>query len=165
MRERAAADSRPAPDAWQTAVRLLALRSRSTEEVRRLLARRGFGPGETAAAIQRLTVARYLDDGAFARAWLAARVRQRLGPARLARELRGKGVAEDVIAAALADVVEGSDPLEAAAEAARRKAASLAGLPRPVARRRLAGFLERKGFSADIIVALCRHHCGGEDVE
>ena len=165
MRGRAAADTRPAPDAWHTAVRLLALRSRSTEEVRRLLARHGYAPGETAAAIQRLTAARYLDDAAFARAWLATRARQRLGPARLARELKAKGLPDAVIAEALEELLQARDPREAAADAARRKVPSLAGLPRPVARRRLAGFLERKGFSAEIIVTLCRRHFGGDDVE
>ena len=115
--------------------------------------------------IQRLTVARYLDDGAFASAWLAARARQRLGPARLARELRAKGLPDAVVAEALEELLQAGDPRETAADAARRKVPSLAGLPRPVARRRLAGFLERKGFCAEIIVTLCRRHFGGDDAE
>jgi regulatory protein len=164
-RASATASGRAAPDAWQTAVRLLALRSRTSEEVRRLLTRRGFGPDDVARALARLTAARYLDDAQFTRAWLAAKTRQRLGPARLSRELRAKGVSEALIEQALDELNRSRDPLQAADDAARRKLPALARLPRPIARRRLAGFLERRGFSADIIVTLCRRYLGGEDVE
>ena len=161
-----AADERcAAPDAWQVAVRLLAVKSRSTEEIRRLLAGRGFAADAIAAAIARLTAARYLDDAEFTRAWLASTAHQRLGPARLSRALRVKGVPEPLIAQAMRELTATRSPIETAADAARRKFPSLAGLPRPVARRRLAGFLERKGFSAEIIMTLCRRHFGGDEVE
>ncbi len=158
-----AADTRRPPDAWQAAVRLLALKARSIEELRRLLEKRGFGDEEVRAAIARLAQARYLDDAEFTRAWLATRTRQRLGPARIRRELRAKGIADLVIERAMEEL--GQDPTATAADAARRKLPSLAGLPRPIARRRLAGFLERKGFSAEVILTLCRRHFGGDDVE
>jgi SOS response regulatory protein OraA/RecX len=47
-------------------------------------------------------------------------------------------------------------PRELAEAAARRKLGALGGLPAEVARRRLAGFLTRRGFAAEIILALCR---------
>ena len=144
----------------------MALRARSAEEVRRSLARRGYGRDEIAAVLARLTALRYLDDADFARTWVAARARRTAtGPARLARELRAKGVADADIGAALSAFAEEWNVAEAAAEAVRRKLPSLHGVPPTVARRRLAGFLERKGFSADIIVTLCRRHLGGEDAE
>ena len=40
--------------------------------------------------------------------------------------------------------------------AVRRKLKALAGLPPAVARRRLAGYLERRGVSPEIIIAMCR---------
>jgi SOS response regulatory protein OraA/RecX len=84
----------------------------------------------------------------------------------LARELRAKGIAEADIQAALRSLAEEWDATEAAREAVRRKLPSLRGLPAAVARRRLAAFLERRGFSAEIILAMCRAHLtGAEDYE
>ena len=140
------------PNAWGVALKQLALRARSAEEVRRSLARRGYGGDEIAAVIARLTALRYLDDADFARTWVAARARRTpTGPARLARELRAKGIAEEW------------DVSEAAAAAVRRKLPSLRGVPSGVARRRLAAFLERRGFSAEIILAICRTQFRGAE--
>jgi regulatory protein len=138
------------------AVKMLALRARSAEEIRRALARRGYGREEIAAVLARLTASRYLDDAEFARTWVTTRARRAaLGPARLARELRAKGIADADIAVALRALADEWDTADVAREAARRKLPSLQGLPSGVARRRLAAFLERRGFSAEIILALC----------
>ena len=145
------------PDAWQVALKQLAVRARTTQEVRQALRRRGYPPQEIATVIARLTAARYLDDADFARTWVTTRARRgAAAPARLAHELRTKGVAPGEIAAALSALQDEWDPGEAAGEAARRKLKSLHGLPAPVARRRLAAFLDRRGFSPEIIVAACR---------
>jgi regulatory protein len=151
--------SRERPDAWQAAVKHLAIRARSTHEVRGMLARRGYGPEEIAAAIDRLTAARYLDDADFARTWVSTRAhRGTAGPGRLARELRAKGVPEADIAAAFRALTEEWDAAGAAREAARRKLKSLQGLPADAARRRLAAYLDRRGFAPDIILATCRKY-------
>jgi regulatory protein len=149
------------PGAWGVALKLLAVRSRSSHEVRQALGRRGYPPDEVAAVIARLAACRYLDDAEFARMWVTARAhRAAVGPARLSRELRAKGIPEGQIAAALQALAEEWTPAEAAGEAARRKLKALAGLPPAVARRRLAGYLERRGFSPEIIIAMCRRHIG-----
>jgi regulatory protein len=145
------------PDPWGVALKQLALRARSAEEIRRSLARRGYGQDEIAAVLARLTASGYVDDADLARTWVAARTRRSaMGPVRLARELRDKGIADAEIAAALRDSAEERDVAETAAAAVRRKLPSLHGLPPAVARRRLAAFLERRGFSAEIILAMCR---------
>jgi regulatory protein len=150
------------PSAWNAALALLALRGRTVREVRGALRRRGYAADEIAETIGRLTDARYLDDAGFARNWVAARAqRNGIGPIRLTRELRAKGIADAEIAAALDALADEWDPAAAADAAARRKARSLAGLPPEVARRRLAGHLERRGFSPEIIVAMCRRHVPG----
>ena len=152
------------PNAWGVALKQLALRARSAEEVRRSLARRGYGGDEIAAVIARLTALRYLDDADFARTWVAARARRTpTGPARLARELRAKGIADADIGAALGALAAEWNVAEAAAAAVRRKLPSLHGVPPSVARRRLAAFLERRGFSAEIILAVCRAQFRGAE--
>jgi regulatory protein len=145
--------------AWEAAVALLALRARSAEEIRRRLRRRRFPPAAIEAAIARLTAAGCLNDAAFAEAWARARQeRQGMGPGRLARELAAKGVGSDDIAAALRALGAERDARDVAAEAAARRLQGLRTLPAETARRRLAAYLERRGFSAEIIVELCRRH-------
>lgn len=156
--------TRERPEAWHVAVKLLALRARTTQEVRRALTRRGYPPEEIAAVVARLTAARYLDDAEFARTWVSARAqRGAAAPTRLARELRTKGVAEAEIASALRGLREEWDAAAAAGAAAKRKLKSLQGLPVPVARRRLAAFLDRRGFSPEVILATCRKHLAAAD--
>ncbi len=152
------------PDAWQVALKQLAIRARTTHEVRQALRRRGYAPQEIAAVVARLTAARYLDDADFARTWVTTRARRgAAAPARLVHELRTKGIAPGEIAAALNALQAEWDPAEAAAEAAKRKLKSLQGLPAPVARRRLAAFLDRRGFSPEIILAACRRYLAATD--
>jgi regulatory protein len=160
---------REPPDAWQAAVKMLAVRARSGHEVREALRRRGYPPDEIAAAIARLAAARYLDDAEFARTWMATRARRgAAAPVRLARELRAKGVAEEDIAAALRALQGEWDSAAAAAEAARRKLKTLQGLTPEAARRRLAAHLERRGFDRETVLATCRRqvpHARGHDGE
>lgn len=150
------------PEAWEVALRLLALRARSTQEVQQLLARRGYPPDEIAAVIARLTSAKYLDDLEFARTWVRSRALPRAtAPARLARELRAKGIGEAEISAALMDCSAEPAIREVAEAAAARKLRTLQGLDPAVARRRLAAHLSRRGFAADLILALCREYFPG----
>ena len=159
-----AADERPDP--WEVAVKLLAMRALSSEELRRHLARRGYPPDHVSLVLARLTASRYLDDAEYARAWARSRAHRRsLGPVRLARELRARGIPEADIAGTLREVFAEREAREIAEAAARRRLPTLQGLPPDVARRRLAGYLTRRGFAAEIVLALCRKHFPhGDDV-
>jgi regulatory protein len=137
----------------------LARRALSALELRRRLARHGYGGEEIAAVEARLKALRYLDDLDFARSWARSRSQRRsLGPARLAQELRGKGIAEPDIMLALNELLTERDARAVAEEAAARKLKTLRGLPPEAARRRLAAHLERQGFAMDVILVLCRTH-------
>jgi regulatory protein len=155
------------PDAWAIAVKLMAMRALSTEELRRRLARRGYAADQIVPVLARLTAARYLDDAEYARAWARARAHRRsLGPARLVRELRARGIPEAEISGALHEAFAERDSREVAETAASRKLATLRGLAPEVARRRLVAHLTRQGFATEVILALCRKHFpGGEDLE
>lgn len=151
------ADERPDP--WEVAVKLLAMRALSSEELRRRLARRGYPADDVSRVLARLTASRYLDDAEYARAWARSRAHRRsLGPARLARELRAKGIPEADIAGTLREVFAEREAREVAEAAALRRLSALQGLPPDVARRRLAGYLTRRGFAVEIVMALCRKH-------
>jgi len=152
------------PDAWNAAVKWLAVRARTTHEVRKALERAGYAIEEINAVIARLTAARYLDDADFARTWVSTRAqRGAAGPVRLARELRAKGIPDGEIVAALRGLNEEWDSAAAAGEAARRKLKALEGLPADTARRRLLAYLERRGFSRDLVLTTCRRHFANLD--
>jgi regulatory protein len=147
------------PDAWEAAIALLALRGYSTHELEQRLRRRGYGAEEIAAVVARLTAARYLDDAEYARAWARSRARRlSLGPVRLARELRARGVEAAHIAEALAESATEADPRALAEAAAARRLKGLQGVPAAAARRRLAAFLVRRGFATAVIIDVCRRH-------
>ncbi len=100
----------------EAAARFLEARPRSIVETRRRLARAGYPEALVEQVLSRLVEVGYLDDEAFARAWVESRDRTRpRGATALRRELLLRGVAPDVIAAAL----ERRGPAEAE-EAGRR---------------------------------------------
>ncbi|MQA90323.1 MAG: hypothetical protein GEU90_08810 [Gemmatimonas sp.] len=142
--------------ARESALRLLSYRQRSENEIRRRLASRHFDPATVETCIDHLKAASLLDDEAFAIAFCRDRLRSRpSGRARLAVELRAKGVRDDVAREALDQIFssEGQDELELARQAAHKFTR-----PRNIdalrLRRRLYGFLSRRGFSADTIAAV-----------
>ncbi|HEX9020886.1 MAG TPA: regulatory protein RecX, partial [Nitrospirota bacterium] len=94
----------------------------------------------------------YVNDGAFARQWALSRIRLRgFGRRRIEQELRGKGVSRDIILEVLSEAFQEPSEADIARREAEKKRKSLSRFAPEVQRRRLAGFLERRGFSAGII--------------
>ncbi len=140
--------------AFDKGLAALAIRSRSERELQRTLAQKGHAPEHVAAAIERLLALGFLNDAEFARSFARSRaVGRGLSRRRIQAELARRGVASDLIAAAVADVMEdeGVDERALVEAAAAKKMRSLAKYEPDVQRRRLYGFLARKGFSADLI--------------
>ena len=95
----------------------------------------------------------FLDDARYAEAFARDRVRlSPRGTRRVVQELRGRGVDPEVATEAMEGVLreEGIDDLDLAREAAR-KWRPRAGEERERARRRLAGFLARRGFGSEAV--------------
>lgn len=154
--------------AREAALKLLSVRARSRRELQRRLRRKDFPTAVVRACLDELEARELLDDGAFARSLARDRIRLKArGPARIRRELRARGVADDTARSAIDGVMddEGVTERELAEEAAlgwlRRQpaevAAALAGEPfspeRERARRRLTGYLGRRGFRGAAAVA------------
>lgn len=135
-------------DALRYAFRLLSYRDRSEREFRERLGRKGFSPHAVQRAIEKLGDGGYIDDGA-----LAVLLRRRaeevklLGAAGAGMYLRRMGIPRPEAAEAL----EGYDERPAALRLIRAKAGSLRGLPPEVLRRRLIGYLRRRGYSAETV--------------
>ena len=141
---------------WQAreaALRLLAVRPRAAVELARRLRMKGYEPEVADEVIGRLRELGMIDDAAFAGTLVRDRVRLRpSGARRLASELRAKGVDEEVAREAIRDTLEGegTDERELALRAAE-KWRMRPGEERDRARRRLQGFLARRGFGGETI--------------
>ena len=101
----------------------------------------------------------YVVDTAFARQWVTARAARGYGAARQRSELRARGVAAAVVAAALS-ALGSDDVLARARETARRR---LPALRRGRADRvapRLRDYLLRRGFSTGVVVRVVRETTG-----
>ncbi|MEP0762292.1 MAG: RecX family transcriptional regulator [Chloroflexota bacterium] len=129
------------------AARLLARRPYSRAEIRRSLAAKGVAPATIEQALARLESLGYVDDRAFAQFWVENRERFRpRSPQALRYELRQKGLAADIIEAALSVL----DARESAVRAAQEPLRRLRGQTRAEVESRLGAFLARRGFSYDI---------------
>ena len=132
------------------ALNLLARRPRSSQEVRTRLKQKGFAEPAVDEALTRLEGWRYLDDADFARYWVENREANRpRGRRLLEQELRHKGVDREIARSAI-DAAE-PDEFAAALDLATGKMRSYSSLDPQVARRRLAGFLGRRGYGFDVI--------------
>lgn len=130
-------------EALAAALRLLAGRSRSEQDLRGRLRRRGLSRPAVEAAVGRVRELGYLDDAAFARFFVEARQAATPRSRRaLAFELSRQGVGKEVAGAAVAELSDA----DAAYAAAQRRLRSLRGLDRLSFRRRLGAFLSGRGF-------------------
>ena len=114
------------------------------------LRRRGAPPDVAEEVVEGLVARGHVDDAAYARQWVESRSARGYGPARLRAELRARGVATELIAAALG-AVEPDDSLEAARAVARRRLPALQRASRERAAARLRDYLLRRGYSAGVV--------------
>jgi regulatory protein len=152
----------------EAAAAFLTVRPRSVEEVRRRLRHLGYRHDLVDGVVVRLVELGYLDDEAFARAWVESRDRAHpRGAGALRRELSLKGVERSVVDAVLderdhaaGEPRGGADdetatPDEVAADRLLTRKASVLGRETDPRKRRQKAYalLARHGFSPDVIAA------------
>jgi len=130
---------------YQQVLHFLSYRPRSSEEIRLYLKKQACEEDLVDEIINRLQESRLINDQDFARAWVENRntFRPRSKSA-LRMELRRKGLDDEIIQMALADI---KDESILALKAARKQAHRYTGLEWLEFRRKLGGFLARRGFS------------------
>lgn len=118
---------------------------------------RRFVPDEVAARVlDRLEDVGLVDDAAFAAAWVRSRHATRgLSGRALARELRGRGVADETVTAAVGELDDDTE-LDTARELVRRKLRSMGSVSVEARRRRLVSLLGRKGYPAGVAYRVVR---------
>jgi len=95
---------------FESALRLLAKRDYSQEEMRRKLAAQGFSPEEIEIALGILGAKNLLDDFRYAQRLAIFLAREKfLGPRRISRRIFQKGIPADLVQAAMA-IAEGTFP-------------------------------------------------------
>jgi regulatory protein len=147
-RTRSGTPSRTAP--IDVALRFLAPRPRSEQEVRRRLRRAGVDEAAVEGVLERLRGHGLIDDGAFAQYWVEQRQTFRPRGARLVRaELRQHGV-DAANASAAAETLTDS-AAEDAYRAAYKRALQLRTADERTFKTRLSQFLARRGFDWDTI--------------
>ena len=101
--------------------------------------------------LDRFEEAGLINDNTFAEAVVSSRTKTRgLSRTAIQRELRQKGVAEEIVQEATAELDSESD-LERATQITERRMRSMLLLAPEVRTRRLAAFLQRKGYSSAIV--------------
>jgi regulatory protein len=136
-----AADEREV--AYQRAIQFLNYRPRTENEIRQNLQKHGIPETVVEDVVQRLERARLLDDKRFAEAWVENRVDLHPRSRRaLAYELKLRGVDQQLIQQSLEQI----DDDQAAYQAALRQSRKLQGLDWQAFRKKMYGYLARRGF-------------------
>ena len=140
-----------------SALRLLAHRARSQREMRDRLKRKKFEAAEIETVVGELERAGLLDDQRFARMFLRDQLLLRPSGRQLLRQkLLRHGVTRTVADEALDEILGENTEAEGVETAAKKYLASRLkpGVEPLVLRRRLTGFLTRRGYSWDLIKPL-----------
>ncbi len=150
-------------DAFNAAVQLLKTRERSEKELTSRLQRKGFGPDEISAAMDRCREYGYVDDSRFAR----CKARQLLSNgravgARLRRELQFAGVTEELAEQTLAELQNDFNEEMLLSELLERRFASFDYRQADDReKRRVVNYFLRRGFAlATVLEQLKKPHAG-----
>lgn len=142
--------------AEDAALRILRGAGQSAASLQRKLERRGYANEAAGEAVRRCAASGYVDDAAMAASVAARHRRAGHGRARVAADLKAKGVPAELITEALDSQ---TDTEEAAALAVAHQLWARTGTADardPRARMRVAGALQRRGFSSSLVVRVMR---------
>ena len=136
--------------AINAALNFLSYRQRSEKEIKQKLKEKGYEEGYIERAISYCTEQGLVDDEAFAISYIKDKQNlNNLGQYRIKRELILKGISEDIIDTVLIEDID--EEYERALEIATKKYSSYKDDDKNKIYRKLGGFLQRKGYSFDIV--------------
>ena len=145
-------------------LRLLTARARTRAELAAQLSKRGYPDDVSAQVLDRLAEVGLVDDAGFAEQWVRSRrVNAGKGKRALAAELRTKGVDNEVITAALADIDAGAERKRAeqlVRDKLRRE--RLGDDDDTKVKRRLVGMLARRGYHQSMALDVVSTELAGE---
>ena len=134
------------------ALRYLSHRDLSEALLSERLTMKGFSEPAVQAVVNYLKEKNYLDDERYALHWGRGRIASKhVGARRLRQELLARKLAAGTVEKTLAVLFSEVDEAELARRCAEKKLPSLEGLENETRRRRLAGFLQRRGFDSGVV--------------
>jgi regulatory protein len=142
------------PSAYDYALNLLSARPYATRALHRKLIQKQYPAADADDAIRRLVDSGLLDDEKYAEQYARSKMLSTgASKRRLTQDLYRKGIKADVATTAIANVIadEEIDTAAIIEQVARKKLAQLGDLEPLVLRRRLFGFLARRGYDVDEI--------------
>ena len=144
----------PGPTAYNYALNLLSARPYSTSALYRKLIQKKYSAADAESAIRRLVDNGLLNDAKYAEQYARSKILTTgTSTRRLQQDLYRKGIKGELATTAIANVIEQEEiDTDALVErVARKKLAQLGDLEPLVLRRRLFGFLARRGYDLDEI--------------
>ncbi|HEY9076864.1 MAG TPA: RecX family transcriptional regulator [Anaerolineaceae bacterium] len=146
-------------EAYQAGIRLLSFRNRTKSEIEKRLIEKGFPLEVVQETLSKMVDEKLIDDSRYAVNYVEYRSGNLPRSRRfLAYELRQKGIDDEIAATAIQEI---ADDLTLAKQAAEKYVSRLHGLENEVFRRRLTGYLGRRGFSYDVITEVIREIMSG----
>jgi regulatory protein len=139
---------------YEAALHYIEYRPRSEAEVRRHLQyKRKFLEESVSRAVVKLKELKLIDDRAFSAIWARDRIEHRhKSSLMIRRELMQKGVDAGTIESVTADIDDDANALRAG----MKKAKLLSNLEYPEFYKRLASYLSRKGYGAELVQRVVR---------
>ena len=142
------------PTAYNYALNLLSARPYAIKALHRKLLQKEYSAADADDAIRRLVDNGLLNDEKYAEQYARSKMLSTgASKRRLTQDLYRKGIKGDVATSAIANVIadEEIDTAAIIEQVARKKLAQLGDLEPLVLRRRLFGFLARRGYDVDEI--------------
>lgn len=137
-------------EAYLKAIRFVAVRPRSVQEVKMKLKDLGYEADLIDWTVGRLLEQKYLDDADFAKLWTEQRIQyQRKGRNAVRYELAQKGLSRDEISKALS-AVDTEEEMEGALIVGRKKWKTVSG-ERMDRKRKTMAFLLRRGYPSSLV--------------
>lgn len=136
----------------QKALAYATYKPRTADQVRKKMIEKGYTPEEAVKAVEFLQEFGYINDREFARMFIRDYIRRKpAGRQKIAEELRKRGLQPFDIDDALVEAFPEDETLSLARQAAEKKLRSLASRPPEKKKQALVQYLQRQGFSWDII--------------
>jgi regulatory protein len=136
---------------YQSALNYISYKMRSVKEVKMYLLDKGYSRAAVLESIQKLKEENYLDDRAYALAYVRSRKNLTFkGPVVIHQELIQKGISEDILGQAL-DLFGEEEQVEVASKLAQKKLKSWSGRSNQELLQKTRQVLLQKGFSNRVV--------------
>lgn len=145
------------PHALEAAMKFLALRERSQQEVRQRLRRSCYDEESIARAIDNLSAHNLLSDARFAQQWVRSRSRK-YGRGRIQQELRLKGITDEGAKRALEEALPEEEEYRRALETGKKLARKFQG-----DQQKLTQALIRRGYRFSLARRAAQEACRPSD--